>query len=550
MVDTPAVAAAGPLSTTHPMPTYFSSAASGNYVSAKALLSDGKFEEALTLIEEGSENTKLIVRSQLALTIIDNEELERSIELHESIAPFFYLYGTTLLYSLEEATEDGNDVAAMTVAPTTTTTAPTTVGKIQEHQEKSVVRSAAPEKKNDDILAQLLSSISSQDQDVSATAAATKLDMQQQQLANSNDADFAEDIQIAWENLDTARSIIKTMIENQNSLSGIDTAKLELDLAQIHLREGDLNKINGNYCSAIEDYLSCLEILLSHNKTKDENSEVRNLDRKIADTQFNLGLTYLTSSSDLSKKLAGESSVEENPTTTTTTVTDNKNTVILAREHCEKGIHQYVECVKTFCCILSVLIGVKPETILSKASKMKDSGEMETRAPGLKTTGLDGHENGSCTSTSAAVASRTISNLRKAVALTLSSDPPTGTTEHEKINDIKELLDEIQETVDEAERSQEGVRQAAQIKVNAQKQVAALSDADNGNGFASVTNEDTGITTSVGFGPPSSSSFEAAIISNTDIAAKPMMVVKKKKRKDDIGKVSDASTDTKRIKIS
>merc|ERR1711865_228625 len=427
----PAVAAADPLSTTHPMPTYFSSAASGNYVSAKALLSDGKFEEALTLIEEGSENTKLIVRSQLALTIIDNEELERSIELHESIAPFFYLYGTTLLYSLEEATEDGNDVAAMTVAPTTTTAA-TTVGKIQEHQEKSVVRSAAPEKKNDDILAQLLSSISSQDQDVSATAAATKLDMQQQQLANSNDADFAEDIQIAWENLDTARSIIKTMIENQNSLSGIDTAKLELDLAQIHLREGDLNKINGNYCSAIEDYSSCLEILLSHNKTKDENSEVRNLDRKIADTQFNLGLTYLTSSSDLSKKLAGESSVEENPTTTTTTVTDNKNTVILAREHCEKGIHQYVECVKTFCCILSVLIGVKPETILSKASKMKDSGEMETRAPGLKTTGLDGHENGSCTSTSAAVASRTISNLRKAVALTLSSDPPTGTTEHEK----------------------------------------------------------------------------------------------------------------------
>ena len=216
------------MATTHPMPTYFSSAASGNYVSAKALLSDGKFEEALTLIEEGSENTKLIVRSQLALTIIDNEELERSIELHESIAPFFYLYGTTLLYSLEEATEDGNDVAAMTVAPTTTTTAATTVGKIQEHQEKSVVRSAAPEKKNDDILAQLLSSISSQDQDVSATAAATKLDMQQQQLANSNDADFAEDIQIAWENLDTARSIIKTMIENQNSLSGIDTAKLEL----------------------------------------------------------------------------------------------------------------------------------------------------------------------------------------------------------------------------------------------------------------------------------------------------------------------------------
>jgi len=524
---------------TPPTLTYFSSATSENYVSAKQLLNTGNFEEALTLIEQASENTKLAIRTQLTLVTNDDEELERAIELHESIAPFFYLYGTTLLYSLEEAKEDGNDNSAMTVSSVAT-------AGIQEREAPvdAAIDSATIENDKKP-LTQVLLSLSSSDQGgTAATTIATNTAMQPQQT-NNNDEDFAEDIQIAWENLDTARNIIGKMIGEGNSLSEIDAVKLQLDLAQIHLREGDLERINGNYSPAIEDYSSCLEILMRHNNTTDENDSVRNLDRKIADTQFNLGLTYLTSSSDLQKELTSDGDGNNNTSTSI-----NNNAVIMTKEHCEKGIQQYVECATTFCRILATLVGVEPETILSKASKVGGSEKLTADAPapaGFKTTGLDDNDlKPFPASTTAAVASQTLNILRNAVVSMVSSHSPSDSGSTDYICDIQQVLDEIQETVDEAERSQEGVRQAAQIRVNAQKQVSALSDA-SGDAFASVTDENTGVITSIGFGPVSSS-----ISTDTTTAAKPMMVVKKKKKRKDISDGEDtksaSTTGVKRTK--
>ena len=60
------------------------------------------------------------------------------------------------------------------------------------------------------------------------------------------------DIQIAWENLESARSIVEKM-------STADT-ELRLDLAQIHVRLGDLQRINGNYEESVADYGTCLAI--------------------------------------------------------------------------------------------------------------------------------------------------------------------------------------------------------------------------------------------------------------------------------------------------
>mmetsp|Transcript_6618 Transcript_6618/g.7696 ORF Transcript_6618/g.7696 Transcript_6618/m.7696 type:complete len:596 (-) Transcript_6618:221-2008(-) len=516
--------------------TYFSSATSNNYVSAKQLLKAGNFEDALALIEQASEKTKMAIRTRLALTINDNEQLERAIELHESIAPFFYLYGTTLLYSLEEAKEDENDNSAMTVASVAT-------AGVQEQEATIDTAAASVTIENE----KQPSTSSSSNQGAATTTTIAANTITQQQQTNNNDEDFAEDIQIAWENLDTARNIIEKMIGEGNPLSETDAVKLQLDLAQIHLREGDLERINGNYSPAIEDYSSCLHILLRHTNTTDENDNVRNLDRKIADTQFNLGLTYLTSSSDLQKELTSDGDGNNN-----TSTPNNNNAAIMTKEHCEKGIQQYVECATTFCRILATLVGVEPETILSKVSKVGDSENVTANATapaGFKTTGLN-DDDVKPASTTAAVASQTLNILRNAVVSMILSHSPSDSKSMEYVYDIQQVLDEIQETIDEAERSQEGVRQAAQIRVNAQKQVSALSDA-SGGAFASVTDEDTGVITSIGFGPGSLSVSTDNKI-DTTTAAKPMMVVKKKKKRKDIsdGEISKSAstTDVKRAK--
>lgn len=197
--------------------TYFSSATSDSYVSAKQLLNAGNFEEALALIEQASEKTKMAIRTRLALTTNDDEELERAIELHESIAPFFYLYGTTLLYSLEEAKEDGNDNSAMTIASVAT-------AGVRE-QETSVDTAAASATIEND---KQPSTLSSSNQGAAATTTIAANTATQQQQTNNNDEEFAEDIQIAWENLDTARNIIEKMIGEGISLSETDAVKLQL----------------------------------------------------------------------------------------------------------------------------------------------------------------------------------------------------------------------------------------------------------------------------------------------------------------------------------
>ena len=75
-------------------PSYESSQQSQAYQTAKMLLNQGDFEAALTLIEGALEETM-----QKLTAFTDNPSL------HPALAPWHYLYGTTLLYSLEESTD-------------------------------------------------------------------------------------------------------------------------------------------------------------------------------------------------------------------------------------------------------------------------------------------------------------------------------------------------------------------------------------------------------------------------------------------------------------
>lgn len=207
----PPVAASAAAVSASPMveapPSYKRSETCESYVLAKQLLNNDNFEEALTIIEE--ELIKTTAEIRLGPGLAYGAELETEIELHEALAPLHYLYGTTLLYSLEEAKGDGNAMMteAATKASTTATPATTDV---------------SPDPTNP--WAHLTGP--SESGEVSAVAS---------NHASSEDAAAtAEDIQIAWENLEAARTIVEKMLlqatiaTTNSTLSAMQTAKLQL----------------------------------------------------------------------------------------------------------------------------------------------------------------------------------------------------------------------------------------------------------------------------------------------------------------------------------
>ncbi len=405
--------------------TYESSETSEKYILAKSLLASGEFEQSLGLTEEAIQETRAMLESQGV----------GDTDLHESMAPFHYLYGTTLLYSIEES----NDTQ-MTVAPS--------------DGDVNVDADADPESPPDE----------------------------GEEAPSSNDQ-FVEDMEIAWENLDTARNIVEAMLARDAERTQEVTTKLQLDLAQILLREGDLQRMNGRYSEAITDYEACLRI---------RKLWLPPFDRKIADAQYNLGLSYLSNSTELQR--------DESPDATK---------IKVGQDHCQKGVQLYVDCAHTLCGQIAGLCAIDPEMVLC-------SNDGEGKA-GLKTTGLNEAD------VALSDASHTLNAWRQTVAALTpveESDP--------RLADLKELLDEIQETIDEADRSQQAVREASQLRHQAQK---------------AITQSDDGSTTQIGFGEPTISTEVAA----SATADKPMMIVKKKKKRD-VETTDEEASDAKRTK--
>jgi len=204
------VAAAASASLQVPTPTYKTSESSESYVVAKQLLNADNFEDALAVIEEELVKTTTAIRMSLGLSLdaTADADLETEIELHEALAPLHYLYGTTLLYSIEESKDDGNDTGAMMTeaaakASTTASTAAATPEGASIDSNNPWAHLTGPSD--------------------SAPAAPE---------ANNNDDANAEDIQIAWENLEAARTIVEKMLSlattKASTLSESDVTKLQL----------------------------------------------------------------------------------------------------------------------------------------------------------------------------------------------------------------------------------------------------------------------------------------------------------------------------------
>lgn len=298
-------------------------------------------------------------------------------------------------------------------------------------------------------------------------------------------------MEIAWENLDTARNIVEIMLTGTKERTETEMSKLQLDLAQILLREGDLQRMNGRYSEAILDYEACLKI---------RQRWLPPIDRKIADTQYNLGLSYLSNSTDLQK--------QENP---------DEKVLSIAQDHCQKGVQLYLDCSYTLCGQMASLCAVDPHTTIFSSEKGQE------RKAGMKTTGMNEAD------IVVSSASQTLTAWRKAIA---SLKPIDGEEDDPLFVDLKELLEEIQETIDEAQRSQQAVREASQLKHQAQKSL--------------VTVTEDGATTQIGFGPATITPIAEA--ASTTPSDKPMMIVKKKKKREDDNTSEEQVHEAKRTK--
>jgi len=406
-------------------PSYDDSQKSDFYQVGTTLMKSGDFDQALSMIEEGINETQ----SKLMSMGIED------CTFHEALAPFNYLYGTTLLYSIEESSAD----QAMTT--------------------------------------------------IAASGANGE---------GSDPSPEADETEIAWECLETARAALEKLVEASTGQERVD--KLKVDLAQVLLREGDLERLNGRYDSAVNDYASCLRL-------REESSLVGPYDRKIADAHYNLGLVY--------GLLVAESNQPNAEEQVDGRSVKDENRLPFLRG---RFVHHNLMCAKALCGQIAFLCDTDPAEFIRKA---------EEDIPKFKTTGEE--ELGDDID-HPKVASLKLQSLRKHVeALQTSSE------NEPEVKDLNELLIEIQETVDEAENAERGVHEVTEMK----KEISAAVS--------------SGITDGIEAGEASSSTpaFGSSAAAASTAVAQPIMAVKKKKkRSSDESEAREKGPEAKRANVN
>jgi len=291
-----------------------------------------------------------------------------------------------------------------------------------------------------------------------------------QQQQSGSDEEDADDSQIAWENLETARLILDKMISSSEEKR---LRKLRLDLSQIHLRLGDLQRFNGRYAEAATDYEKCITI---------REKYFGPYHRKVADTHYNLGLTYMSMASEGDKK--------KQKSDDDTSKKDEEN-------HRNRALKQYLLGAKSFAGEIAQICGVKPEDIVSDITT--DENDENARSE----------------------TSLALKEIRSRVL------PLESETEKILVDDLKEILDEIQEIIDEAESAKKAIGEVSELKARAQ----AAAEGDGGE----MLNPD-GSTTTIGFGTTTAAAAQSS-------SPQPVMMVARKKKKkrsnDDRGNEDD-----------
>lgn len=561
--------------------TYFTSKASSAATSARHLLTAGLLDEALTTLEGAIAITQSALRSQVQ----QQQQLsqgkssssdtalglgQENIELHESMAPFHYLYGTTLLYVVEESDvmmadnggggSDNND------------------GDNDETQTQDDVE-------DDD---------GEEDEHYEEKHEGNDVDDDEEKAKSSHDikitvSDPAVDLEIAWENLDLARSIInrlvdinnceeendddnsttttinggggggggKTIVYKSNDSSNTNDSsnpqltldqrnELLLDLAQVHVRLGDLQRQDDKSESCIADYERALQL---------RKRVLGVFDKKVADCHFSLGQAYAEAPTRAQERdgrvndfveglgggldSGGGQDDDAAGSSSSSTMTNERTA-----EYRRLSLEHYLVCGHSFSGILATMCDT--EYPFRELSTM-DVLSYYTLSPVLHAVVRE--QSKSMTTTDY---TKTMLKLRNFVStLVLPSSHYLSSSHKQSViefNNIKEIMDEIQEAMDSAEETECGLRSLSKMKANA-KSGGGGGGADEvvGGGGSS-----DGAVTTIGFGCPNPN-VSASVFGSTSIgggggtsatatmmttngiaasAAPPptMMIVKKKKK--------------------
>ena len=469
---------------------------------SKSLLSSGSLDDALSTLEMTLQLSREILVSSLNHNKNDNstkpdiEEDDVNIELHESLAPLYYLYGTTLLYSVEES--DVMMAATNDQTKVTNGGAPSDIDVSPEEEDDDNMK--LPSQDDEFVDASEQPSFGGFGEDYEEEHGAAEV----QEIS-----DPAEDLQIAWENLDLARTIVtrlvdefKPSITNNNNKVVLKSDKgnlkndetnphieeiinngikytsdqqtsLLLDLAQIHTRLGDLQRANANILPCIDDYNLALE-LRTHCLGK--------FDKKVADSHFSLGQVYAEAPnrvgenegmvSDFVNSLGGASAAGASGGGAATSGGSNDGVELTEEEKIEmrsKSLEHYLACGVAFAGIMAKMCGEDAEKFTSFVHVEPNGSGSAASASAVASA------KSSSTSNSYA---KTMTTVRER----LSSLPQTNlsASAKEEFDDLKEMLDEIQEAMDTAEDTEEGLKTLGEMKANEIKKHEMKQNGEDG----------------------------------------------------------------------
>ena len=408
-------------------------------MSAKSLL-DSNLEETLSLVEG-------LLKSAIES---NNED-----SLHPSLGPLYYLYGTTLLYIVEESTE--------------------TAGMM------------APE--------------------------------DQQTSAEESEVDK----EAAWENLESARTIIEKIV-SEHELKEELKKMIELDLALVYSRLGDLAKANGHFKDCLGDYGNTLRLRMKH---------MGKYCQKTSDAYYSLATAY-------TNLAAGEEDSDEAKSTDAEKKAWNLD-----------SIRQYYECGLCFSGMAAEMVNEDPtfKKILSPSDSNEDDDDDDDDDDEEETLPARAAAETNPHATKLQSVKKQLESFKLFVA-----PPARPATEDEAAKDawdedVKkqkaaysdeqdqfmfcyEMLEEMIECVESADKNMEVLQKARENKEKAEGAEGStdgttigFGDAGAAAGGAAVA-EGAGQTT-FGFGAAPTTTAAAA----APVAAAPMMVVTKKKKK-------------------
>ena len=144
--------------------------------------------------------------------------------------------------------------------------------QIQE-QTKETPEESIPQEVNDDLAIQ------------EASKEEPAVNQHNEEQNNEQEEEELEELQIAWENIETARSIITMYLNEQQNLNQKDKVIFLKKLAQCYIRLGDCENRKEAFDNGLNEYASSLKTL--------EMVEDMGKSRLVAEVYFLLGNTYL-----------------------------------------------------------------------------------------------------------------------------------------------------------------------------------------------------------------------------------------------------------------